>query len=196
MQTVQFQCGHCGNLMGVSTEFLGEQVRCPTCEQVVVAPASAEPSPSEPSSITESTENLFLANLQSAPIGGAPKPEARPAEPSAPPEPAPVPSPHAVGTSPRDDGAAHEASLPWHDPASAATSSVARAQRQAGGGISWLWLVPLLSYSILVTAVAVYIYFSLQTANGRIIQQNDRIEKLNDEIKDLNEKLKSHNRVP
>jgi hypothetical protein len=41
MQTVNFQCGHCGNLMGVSTEFLGQQVRCPTCQQVVVAPSAS-----------------------------------------------------------------------------------------------------------------------------------------------------------
>src|SRR6185437_6270367 len=50
MQTVQFQCGHCNKLMGVSSEFLGQQVRCPHCQQVVVAPASAaapEPAPTE-----------------------------------------------------------------------------------------------------------------------------------------------------
>src|SRR3954468_5525969 len=46
MQTVNFQCGHCGNLMGVSVEFLGQQVRCPHCQQVVVAPASAGPTES------------------------------------------------------------------------------------------------------------------------------------------------------
>lgn len=39
MQTVNFTCGHCGNLMGVSADFLGRQVRCPHCQQVVVAPA-------------------------------------------------------------------------------------------------------------------------------------------------------------
>lgn len=40
MQTVNFQCGHCGKLMAVSTDFLGQQVRCPHCSQVVVAPAT------------------------------------------------------------------------------------------------------------------------------------------------------------
>ncbi len=40
MQTVNFKCGHCGNLMGVSTDFLGQQVRCPHCQKVVVAPAA------------------------------------------------------------------------------------------------------------------------------------------------------------
>jgi DNA-directed RNA polymerase subunit RPC12/RpoP len=41
MQTVNFKCGHCGNLMGVSAEYLGQQVRCPHCQQVVVAPAAS-----------------------------------------------------------------------------------------------------------------------------------------------------------
>ena len=41
MQTVNFQCGACNNLMAVSAEFLGQQVRCPHCQAVVVAPAAA-----------------------------------------------------------------------------------------------------------------------------------------------------------
>lgn len=48
MQTVNFQCGHCRNLMAVGTEYLGKQVRCPHCQQVVLAPApqpAAAPAP-------------------------------------------------------------------------------------------------------------------------------------------------------
>ncbi|HEV3144459.1 MAG TPA: hypothetical protein VGZ47_11280 [Gemmataceae bacterium] len=41
MQTVTFTCVYCNNLMAVSTEFLGHQVRCPTCNQIVQAPAVA-----------------------------------------------------------------------------------------------------------------------------------------------------------
>jgi DNA-directed RNA polymerase subunit RPC12/RpoP len=41
MQTLNFQCGHCGNLMAVSLEYLGQQVRCPHCGGVVVAPREA-----------------------------------------------------------------------------------------------------------------------------------------------------------
>jgi hypothetical protein len=41
MQTVNFQCGHCGKLMAVAADFLGQQVRCPHCQQVVVAPSPA-----------------------------------------------------------------------------------------------------------------------------------------------------------
>jgi hypothetical protein len=39
MDNVNFQCGNCGNLMAVSPEALGQQVRCPHCQQVVLAPA-------------------------------------------------------------------------------------------------------------------------------------------------------------
>jgi hypothetical protein len=42
-QTVNFQCGHCGKLMAVGVEFLGQQVRCPHCQQVVLAPAANAP---------------------------------------------------------------------------------------------------------------------------------------------------------
>jgi len=41
MQTINFQCGHCRNIMGVSAAFLGKQVRCPHCQQVVLAPTQA-----------------------------------------------------------------------------------------------------------------------------------------------------------
>jgi hypothetical protein len=45
MQTVNFQCGACGKLMAVGVEFLGQQVRCPHCQQVVIAPAASAPAP-------------------------------------------------------------------------------------------------------------------------------------------------------
>ncbi len=41
MQTVNFNCPHCGNLMAVGTNLLGRNVRCPHCKQVVRAPAAA-----------------------------------------------------------------------------------------------------------------------------------------------------------
>jgi hypothetical protein len=43
MATVNFQCGHCHNLMAVGEESLGQQVRCPHCQQVVLAPAPSPP---------------------------------------------------------------------------------------------------------------------------------------------------------
>lgn len=96
METVNFQCGHCGNLMGVGHEFLGQQVRCPHCQQVVLAPPPPAPAPppapeglqpprlnlpdlSEPDSIFSSSDaddSLF---------GGSPRPlvELPPVEPTA-----------------------------------------------------------------------------------------------------------------
>jgi hypothetical protein len=44
-QTVSFQCGHCHKVMGVTSAFLGKQVRCPHCQQVVLAPAQAPAAP-------------------------------------------------------------------------------------------------------------------------------------------------------
>lgn len=60
MQTVKFQCAKCANQMQVSTEFLGKQVRCPHCKQVVQAPAST-PAP---------------AGVASAPVPPGPAPAA------------------------------------------------------------------------------------------------------------------------
>src|SRR5947209_2691562 len=40
MLTVNFQCGACGKLMAVGVDFLGQQVRCPHCQQVVIAPGA------------------------------------------------------------------------------------------------------------------------------------------------------------
>jgi hypothetical protein len=57
MQTVNFQCGHCGKLMAVGVEFLGQQVRCPHCQQVVLAPATAAAVP-EPQPVPELFANL------------------------------------------------------------------------------------------------------------------------------------------
>src|SRR5215211_4501921 len=45
MQTVNFNCPHCGNLMAVGTNLLGRNVRCPHCKQVVRAPAAAGDQP-------------------------------------------------------------------------------------------------------------------------------------------------------
>jgi hypothetical protein len=44
MANTTFRCGHCGNLMAVDDQYLGQQVACPTCKQIVVAPV-AQPTP-------------------------------------------------------------------------------------------------------------------------------------------------------
>jgi hypothetical protein len=211
MQTVQFQCGNCGGMMGVGQEFLGQQVRCPSCQQVVVAPAAS--APESASGADGNADDLFLANLETAPIGDPPKTEPQPeptptatsteapptSEPAPPTEPAseaivPGQASHGVVSDPAAHGtvaadtATQDASLPWNDPAARSAGPeepVARAQRQAGGGISWLWLLPLLSYSILTTVVLVIVYNSLQTSNDTIRKLDRRIEDMKTELDDL-----------
>jgi DNA-directed RNA polymerase subunit RPC12/RpoP len=59
MQTVNFNCSHCGKLMAVGLNLLGRNVRCPHCKQVVLAPASAVPSaPPPPQVSSELSFNL------------------------------------------------------------------------------------------------------------------------------------------
>lgn len=46
MQSVPFSCVHCGQLIAVGSEFLGQPVRCPHCQQIVTAPPMAPLTPS------------------------------------------------------------------------------------------------------------------------------------------------------
>lgn len=39
METIKFQCEKCGNLLAVTTNLGGQQVRCPYCQHIVIAPA-------------------------------------------------------------------------------------------------------------------------------------------------------------
>jgi hypothetical protein len=64
MQTVTLQCGGCRKLMAVGVEYLGQQVRCPHCQQVVLVPAPAA-----------------VATTPAAPPPPAPEPAARPPAP-------------------------------------------------------------------------------------------------------------------
>lgn len=45
MQPIHFQCGNCGKLMAVSAEHVGQQVRCPHCQQIVIAPPAVSTVP-------------------------------------------------------------------------------------------------------------------------------------------------------
>jgi hypothetical protein len=198
-------------MMGVGHEFLGQQVRCPSCQQIVVAPAASAPD-SAPGA-DGNVDDLFLANLETAPIGDPPKSEPQPAPaPTATTTEAPPTSEPALTTEPASeaavpgqalhgdvsgpaahgtvaaDGATQDASLPWNDPAARSPGPeepVARAQRQAGGGISWLWLLPLLSYSVLATVILVIVYNSLQTSNDTIRKLDERIKDMKSELDDL-----------
>lgn len=45
MQPLTFPCSACGRRMGVGLALAGKPVRCPHCQQVVTAPATAPPAP-------------------------------------------------------------------------------------------------------------------------------------------------------
>jgi DNA-directed RNA polymerase subunit RPC12/RpoP len=67
MEPVQFQCGNCGKLMGVSREHLGQQVRCPHCQHVVIAPPSAAATPA--SGAAEGPPSTLVGTIFRAPVG-------------------------------------------------------------------------------------------------------------------------------
>jgi hypothetical protein len=72
MQTVNFPCSYCGNLMAVGMDLLGRHVRCPHCRQVVLAPSAA------PTAVGTTT----APNIQPAP------------QPPVKPDPGPIPQFH------------------------------------------------------------------------------------------------------
>jgi hypothetical protein len=112
VDTIQLQCGSCGQMMAISTAHLGSQVRCPHCQAVVQTPAPAPQLDMTPSAGAagaagapadlgerdsifgqpEPTDDLFGGG--EAPAVRAEPPAAAPPPPPAPrPAPAPAPSP-------------------------------------------------------------------------------------------------------
>ncbi len=89
METTQFPCSHCGKLMAVMPEFLGKQVRCPHCQQVLVANVPSSPTPSpEPilPPAPEDPESIFSETQPDDLFGELPGPTAE-----MPPGPGPFP---------------------------------------------------------------------------------------------------------
>src|SRR5262249_52684111 len=75
MQTVNFQCGHCRNVMGVNAAYLGKQVRCPHCQQVVLAPAQAAAPAPVPTVVPAPVPSPIPAPAPvPVPVGGGPPP--------------------------------------------------------------------------------------------------------------------------
>jgi hypothetical protein len=116
MDLVQFECGHCQKLMAVSAEHQGQHVRCPHCQQVVVAPPPAAPEPApapaaEPSSPAaggaqplfapapvEDHEDIFSGPEDPEDLFGEPRAPRLELPPTAP---APAPQPEVNGSSAR-----------------------------------------------------------------------------------------------
>jgi hypothetical protein len=127
MEIINFPCVKCGNLMGVTADCLGEEVQCPSCQQVVTAPrAPAERSPVAPAAVGgHDHEDIFAPPVSDDLFGdeAAPRLEMPPPAPSgnglsqhhepdlsldsppaAPPAPSePYPGEPAVGTPVADD---------------------------------------------------------------------------------------------
>jgi hypothetical protein len=110
METVNFPCVHCGNLMAVGYELLGQQVRCPHCQLVVQAPAAPAPAPiaAEPApgdfafKPIKEEESIFSPPELGDDIFGDPNPPKieMPPEPTWPGAPAYAASPAANATEP------------------------------------------------------------------------------------------------
>ncbi len=222
MQTVQFQCGHCGKLMGVGSDHLGQQVRCPHCQQIVVAPPAAEPpAPTEafrPRSGSEH-EDIFAPNDGGDDLfgrGETPRieiprqpAEVNPFQNQSPPRPLETTMPYAPPQSttptlpfaPSNDGdgtamlpkehppswmtdAATEAHFPIHEapsPAVESSSAVARSPRRKEPKAPWFLLlvfIPLVLYSVVITAFALMAYWRMQTLEE---QRRNPFEMMPDE---------------
>jgi len=61
MSDVRFDCENCGNRLEIEEDLIGEQVRCPECDEAVEVPASADP---EPDSGTEEPEEAPVLGEQ------------------------------------------------------------------------------------------------------------------------------------
>src|SRR5262245_1267757 len=182
MQTANFQCGSCGNVMAVGTEFLGQQVRCPHCQQVVVAPPAPAPAPS-PFQLSPpgEHEDIFSPKSDHEDVFGrvaVPSLEIRETPPPPPPGSDGLASPGSPVSAPVPEQAVAEAAPPapnpfaptleapvgQHPPGPApgpVLASVARPARAPSRGGGWflpLVFIPLVLYAVLATAAAVILY--------------------------------------
>ena len=199
MQTVNFLCGHCSKLMAVGITSLGMQVRCPHCQQIVVAPANA-PQPPAPVHVPLYGEGIMEDHpIEEESIFSRPvpvddlfdDPPPAPALLEIPPAPA-VSSP----TGPRQVEA-----TPPEEPESQASTAVSEEsnlaslasdgighgtvrvsapRRYQATGRNWmLWalILPLVSYAILSTILMIILYNQYRNA----VQNNDKLFLLPDE---------------
>jgi hypothetical protein len=189
MQTVNFQCGHCGNLMAVSVENLGQQVRCPTCHQVVIAPAVTAAAPPEAPREPGPFDDVFTPPEQpEVPVFDADAPAPLEVHHQLPSEEATLPIPPATA---RDNGAA---TLPWDPPADLhsppetphplsaeppAQPVVVTPRGREGRGVNWflpLVLLPLILYAAAATAVAAYLYTNWRPSQPSLFDQLPDVE--------------------
>jgi phage FluMu protein Com len=212
MQNTTFRCGHCGNLMAVGNQFLGQQVACPTCKQVVVAPqpqpTTPEPSPEPaqqptafPSLSLDSEHESIFSTPSNDDLFDDPAPMLAPAveyrpEPAADPnatldeQPAPVLSANDLAAPPNEITPA-PANLSWpnqasepavtEEPSSRPSEPTSRNRKNRGDGSNWLiiFMIPLVSYSILATALLLYLWNRLETLRTSISNPTDNMPDIN-----------------
>jgi hypothetical protein len=181
MQPVTFKCGHCGNLMAVGDEFLGRQVRCPHCQQVVVAPPAPQPAaahaaPAPPPNGADDTALLpaagdpadIFTDDHTEDIFGGPPPrlELPPPDrdPTVPLDAAPPEAPPDGHTPTPAEAPALGPEVPdWMKESAPRAPLTPAAAPRRGMSVAMLLFVslvfmPLVLYSVLVTVVAVLVY--------------------------------------
>lgn len=178
METVQLQCGNCGNVMAISTAHLGGQVRCPHCLTVVQTPpqSAAAPAPAEvlppPVEVGE-VESIFAPEEPSDDLfGGGPQrplvemPELKPIEPAR----------YEPAAAPAIDTVALYASTPPapapESPSAEHDESDLRALRRPRpvydrSYLSLMAFIFLIPYCVLSTVIIAYLMYQLS------IQKND-----------------------
>ncbi len=211
MQTINFQCGHCRKIMGVQAAYLGKQVRCPHCQQVVLAPTSAPApvpapaaaapapvptpfpgpggapsSPPPPGRGGDEHDSIFGEQIDEDLFGSPPKSKVELPEPPrpAPPRPGPqlevtqfhvpglTPAPMPPAPSP-PSGPANSAEAPTTELTAAPPEGgneagtvppPSKVQVTQSNILSNSLLIILIPYSILVTIIALILYFNQQRA--------------------------------
>jgi hypothetical protein len=214
MQTVNFQCGHCRNVMGVNAAYLGKQVRCPHCQQVVLAPAQAPtpapapvavsppagPAPGQSKAAPDPEDSIFGEQVDEDLFGSPPKrnldlllpqtpktnqqleptvfqvpgldpgafpPGANPGlvSNSSPQMAPPPPITSATETLPEPPAEAPVASVPGSPEAESAEGALPRltVRRPESSTLATSMLIILIPYSILMTAIALFLYFKQQS---------------------------------
>jgi hypothetical protein len=209
MQTINFQCGHCRKIMGVQAAYLGKQVRCPHCQQVVLAPtqapapvpapaAASAPAPGSsaagakaPGGSSDEHDSIFGEQIDEDLFGSPPKSKVELPEPPRPTPPLQLePTVFQVpGLSPAAaSGGAGPAPGPALPPVTSVSATLpeppttdlpsappdgnnevgaiqvkAKVQPQSNILVTSL-LIVLIPYSILVTIIALILYFNQQRA--------------------------------
>ncbi len=189
MDNLHFPCAHCNNLMAAGPELAGQQVRCPHCQQVVVVPApalapAADGFPAPPRTDPESifspaddggdalfgpvTPRVEMPPEPAAPAGPAAINADMTGSPAAAPDPSMTPAwPDPGAVSPQTAPLPFSpAAAPGGDGADALADAIPRPvirAPQAAGWVLPVLVVPLISWSVLSTVAAAWLYFVNQS---------------------------------